>query len=331
MRVKDGLIRARNHFLPNPASNICSKRKSVFWQGIESVFGIDRIHRLQGGLANQMFQYAYAWALQERHPARVRVDLCGYANVQKDMRYQIEEVFEMPDKFPTLSNFCARAAKAVTRLSGRDWSFESTVEYKPEFMECDLRGFVQGYFPSFKYSAHVEAKLRRNFIFRQPGPPGALKALSQIEKTHSVAVHVRRGDYLLPQYSGSFGGICTRDYYRASIAHIRSCVPDAKLFIFSNDPAWCHEEFASEDAVIVEGNDGDLAWADMMLMSRCKHAIIANSSFSLWSRWLGGMGGGICIGPDRFTNGAFGMRIDDILPSSFVRINSSGIVTWPGA
>jgi|Laugresbdmm110sd_1035091.scaffolds.fasta_scaffold20283_2 hypothetical protein len=329
--MKQLLIRTRNHFLPNPAVNTTSADKSLIWAWFEKVFGIERVHRLQGGLGNQMFQYAHAWALQQRFPARVRVDLCGFANVNPEMAYRIEEVFDMCDKFPKIPNNFARTIKAISRLSGKDWSFEKTLEYKDEFISEDLRGFVQGYFPSFKYSKLIEAQLRRNFVFKQSVPPSALGALRAITRTEAVAVHVRRGDYLSPSHADALGGICTQLYYRKALALVRSRIPQAKFFFFSDDPSWCRSEFGIEAEMVIEGNVGDTSWVDMMLMSRCKHAIVANSSFSLWARWLGGMSGNICIGPDRFTNaGAHGARIEDILPPEFIRLNAEGAVVWPG-
>jgi hypothetical protein len=329
--MKQLLIRVRNHFLPNPVVNTLSSDPSILWRGFERVYGIDRIHRLQGGLANQMFQYSYAWALQQRFPARVRVDLCGFANVNPEMRYRIEEVFVMPDRFPVVPNNFARAAKTLTRLSGKDWSFEHTVEHKEAYLGADLRGFVQGYFPSFKYSSDVEAIVRRNFVFRQPPPVAAARLMSMMQDVGSVAVHVRRGDYLSPQCVGAFGGICPPRFYRSAMAMIRARVPAARFYFFSDDPEWCRAEFGSEAAEVISGHQGDRSWVDMMLMSRCQHAIVPNSGFSLWARWLGGLHGNICIGPDRFTNaGAHGTKIEDILPPEFIRLNAEGAVVWPG-
>ena len=197
--MKQLLIRTRNRLLPNPVVNTLSAEPSLLWRGFAGVFGIDRIHRFQGGLGNQMFQYAYALALQRRFPARTRVDLCGFANVDHEMRYRIEEVFALPDRFPVIGNHFARAAKGLTRLSGADWSFEKTLEFKPAYLAADLRGFVQGYFPSFRYLAGAEDLVRRNFVFRQAPPPGAARLAESLAAEESVAVHVRRGDYLSPQ------------------------------------------------------------------------------------------------------------------------------------
>jgi hypothetical protein len=58
-----------------------------------------------------------------------------------------------------------------------------------------------------------------------------------------------------------------------------------KVYIFSDDPEWCREHFPYE-VVTVNGED-EKHW-DIWLMSMCKYAIIANSSFHWWGAWLSG-------------------------------------------
>lgn len=294
------------------------------WKVAARLFHVDRIHRIQGGLANQMFQYAHAWALQHHHPARTFVDLSRYRVAPPDRAYRIEEVFEMPDRFPRLP---PSAARWISRwgLDRSNRSEELTVAFKDAFVRNDIRGVVQGYFPSFRYCAGVEGLVRRNFRFSRPLPARSLGLADRLLDPDSVAVHVRRGDYLNPENKADFFGMCTPLYYRAAGEYIRARRPSARFYFFSDDPGWCREEFKDMAHCVVDGHTGEDAWVDMALMSRCASAVIANSSFSLWSRWLAASADGINIGPSRFfNNGAYGARTEDILPASFIRMNESG-------
>ena len=302
-------------------------RPSPLWSVTSRYLEADRIHRIQGGLGNQMFQYAYAWALYHAFPARVRVDLSSYQGGRADRPYLLEDVFEMPDRFahvPSVKmNRCVRL-----RLDRFDRSEESTLKFKASFLENDLRGFVSGYFPSFRYIKTVEAKVRRNFRYKQPLPTDSGRWADLIAGSDSVALHVRRGDYLRPENKEEFSGICTKEYYQAAREVIRRLRPAARFFIFSDDPGWCRDDFAEPGDVIVSTADGTPDWVDMALMSRCEHAITANSSFSLWARWLGGTGGRhISIAPARFFNaGAFGSSPHGMIPPEFIRIDETGAV-----
>ncbi len=310
--------------------NVVNHRQSLGWRLSSWLHGVDRVHRIQGGLANQMFQYAFAWALHRRWPARTFVDLKKYESAPPDRAYKIEEVFEMPDKFPLIGD---KASRYINRwgLDRSNRSEEQTVEFKESYLAHDLRGLVQGYFPSFKYSANVEDLLKANFRFRKPLPGRNGRIAEHLMRETSVAVHIRRGDYLNPENKSDFYGMCTPAYYRAAIEYIRQRQENSQFYFFSDDPAWCRAEFSDVASAVVEGNVGEDSWADMELMSRCRSAIIANSSFSLWARWLAAPKGGVNIGPSRFLNGnAYGARTEDILPPSFIRFDETGTSVHDG-
>lgn len=302
-------------------------RPSLLWQVTGRYLGADRIHRIQGGLGNQMFQFAHAWALLERFPARVKVDISSYQNQREDRPYAVEDVFEMPDRLEHVP-VAKMAICRQLRLDRFDRSEERSIAYKEEFIDNDLRGFVSGYFPSFRYSKSVEEKVRWNFRFRQPLPSHALRWANLIARYDSVALHVRRGDYLRPENKDEFFGICTPAFYHSAKEVVRRRCPTARFFIFSDDPEWCQNTFTEQDEVVVSSPAGSPDWVDMALMSACKHGITANSSFSLWARWLGGVGGQhISISPARFLNaGAYGSTPHGMLPREFLRIDELGKV-----
>lgn len=68
---------------------------------------------------------------------------------------------------------------------------------------------------------------------------------------------------------------------------IKNRVNNAYLYVFTNDPEWVKAEFKTDLPMkFITENTGTDSYKDMLLMSLCKHNIIANSSFSWWGAWL---------------------------------------------
>jgi hypothetical protein len=101
----------------------------------------------------------------------------------------------------------------------------------------------------------------------------------------TVAVHVRFFD--VPNGRGINNA--PGDYYARAVAQMETLVPGAHYFVFSDQPAAARPRIPLPDARItwVSQNTGDAnAYADLWLMTQCKHFIIANSTFSWWGAWL---------------------------------------------
>lgn len=122
------------------------------------------------------------------------------------------------------------------------------------------------------------------------------KILSAIKNSAiTVSLHVRRGDYLLPQHAHFVE--LTTNYYKRAIAEFSNL--DFQLLVFSNDIQWCQENLHSLHSNIyyVQGNDD---FTDMCLMSLCNHNIIANSSFSWWAAYLNKNPDKIVVCPNKY-------------------------------
>lgn len=151
---------------------------------------------------------------------------------------------------------------------------------------------LEGCFQSEKYFQDCREQVREAYRFRgiesgaYPLPEAYRRLEKEIADCPSVSVHIRRGDYLEESHGGLYTGICTEQYYQEAFARMEKEVPGAKFFLFSNDPDWTREHFKGENRILVEGSTEDTGYLDLYLMSKCKHNIIANSSFSWWGAWL---------------------------------------------
>jgi hypothetical protein len=139
--------------------------------------------------------------------------------------------------------------------------------------------------------------------------------LATIEETNSVSIHIRRGDFLLEEEK--FGNICTPQYYGKAITEIGRRVETPVFFFFSDDMKWVRENMRIPHPYYIDWNRGKDSWQDMFLMSKCKHHIIANSTFSWWGAWLNPSPQKVVVTPGRFLNN---MDTPDLIPDSWVKV-----------
>jgi hypothetical protein len=98
-----------------------------------------------------------------------------------------------------------------------------------------------------------------------------------------VGIHVRGGDYLHGDAALKFGGIATKEYYFKAISHIKSNIPNAVFFIFTDDQNYVLSEFYELDFKFGNAGNGS---EDFIRMMTCDALIIGNSSFAYWAARL---------------------------------------------
>jgi len=157
---------------------------------------------------------------------------------------------------------------------------------------------IFGYFQSPLYFESISGRLRDelNALISESAVCDA-DIKKRLQAPHSVAVLVRRGDFVTQPVVQ----VCGHDYYLNAISHLRARVPGAQFYIFSDDPDWCRSTFTAPDQTVI----GPSAIApnplhDLYLMSLASHQIIANSTYSWWAAWLGKKDHQEVVMPDRW-------------------------------
>lgn len=154
--------------------------------------------------------------------------------------------------------------------------------------------YLDGYWQNEQYFSEIRAVLLQELWPNQPLSINAQAHQIKIQQTHAVSIHVRRGDYLNhPEI-----GVLDIDYYKRAVDYIKEKIEAPVFFVFSNDVAWCKDNFNFIDSpVFVEDTQTEID--DLMLMCQCQHNIVANSSFSWWAAWLNSNVDKIVIAPKR--------------------------------
>lgn len=282
------------------------------------------IIKIIGGLGNQMFQYAFYKSLQSRG-IKVYADLSDYENDAPHNGYELERVFNIsmkkPGKFllnlfiPHQRKWIFRKLKRVLRLKKTYKVEENEFRFHPSFLKNTNRYYI-GYWQNEGYFQEVAKQIKHIFSFPEITEKKNKDILKQILNTESVALHVRRGDYLKDP---KLGGICNLEYYEHAILNIKSKIKNPVFFVFSDEIDWCKQNLKLDNATFIDWNKANNSYIDMQLMSNCKHNIIANSSFSWWGAWLNDNRNKIIIAPKKWVN-TISPSDTDICPKSWIKI-----------
>ena len=164
---------------------------------------------------------------------------------------------------------------------------QSPSAFQPIFERIDVSKnyYFMGHWMNLRYFVDYENQIRSLFKLKDSSflCSDIAHLIQNDDKFTSVSLHIRRGDYL----NSGFIETMDIDYYKKAIEYIKLKVSNPYLFIFTNDFDWVEKHFQLDiPLTFVKGNTRQNSYKDMVLMSLCKHNIIANSSFSWWGAWL---------------------------------------------
>ena len=235
------------------------------------------IVRILGGLGNQMFQYAYAKAL-ELKGYDVKID------ISKFKKYKLHGGYHL-DQFKIDLETSTKLSVFLSKLGLRRSIKEKSLLFDSKFLNLPKNEYVKGYFQTEKYFTHIKEVLLKQFVLKSELSSTTINYLKDITiQKNSCSIHIRRGDYISNKKANSVHGTCDIEYYKEAVKLINNKFKDAYFFIFSDDITWVRNNLKVKNATYI--NHNVIPHEDMHLMSSCKHNITANSSFSWWGAWL---------------------------------------------
>ena len=258
---------------------------------------------IDGGLGNQMFEYAFYLSMQNCYPnSKIYLDTSMIKETVHN-GYELDRVFEIHAPMASLddvikySEYCppdASKSKIINSLNkirrciwGVKQSYivqeDSTAYYENYYHLNELYSYyLRGVWANVKYFAHIKEKILESFTFPDLKEEKNRSIAAEIQNSNSISIHFRKGDYV------QFGfEILGEEYFLNAMRYMNERVDNPKFFVFSGDIDSAKKIFGvKNNLVFINGNANKDSYIDMQLMSLCQHNIVANSTFSFWGAYL---------------------------------------------
>lgn len=290
------------------------------------------IVRLKGGLGNQLFCYAAARRLALANDAELVIDdVTGFRRDRVYRRHYQLDHFKItarratgPERLEPLERARRGVLKWINRrrpFGERTYIEQEGLNFDARLLEYRVRGpvYLDGLWQSEGYFKDSEAVIRRDLELVCPSDEATRQLAEEIRRVNAVAVHVRWFD---PPGAGGFHN-APSSYYEQAVRLLEAKVARPHYFLFSDDPDAAAKWFGfpSGRTTLVTHNHG-LAdgHRDLWLMTRCRHFIVANSTFSWWGAWLASHPDKLVIAPGVRLDGKTAWGFVGLIPESWIAL-----------
>lgn len=292
------------------------------------------ITKLQGGLGNQMFQYAAGKSLSLYHKVKLAVEVSFFNDgpthdLEFPRNFEMhhflgfnEEIVSETNKFD-LNKYPFLKQSKIQRLlpaHKRIIYKEPHYHFDKNFFNGKKQQFIKGQWQSEKFFKPFEEEIKKGFELKNEYIVNVLNSVSEMKHLETVSIHVRRGDYLRKPEILHWHGVMSKEYYLEAFKCIEKSTKVDSVYYFSDDPEWVEKELKPLiGGEVISGNKSKSQYEDFYWMSNCKHNIIANSSFSWWTAYLNKYPKKIIIAPKKWYNNA-PVITEDVYPQQWIKL-----------
>jgi hypothetical protein len=283
---------------------------------------------IKGRIGNQLFQYAYARAVQnkmeERSGEKCQIIIDDVYNNSENyynslQNYSLHNVIYVSDrsllhgrewKIPYF------VQRVLNRLEiGKSDSERHIIEKRNQkflnmcgVIKCDedyieisdkysKDVIIDGYFQSEKFFYDVKDEIKQIFRIEDEVDKSGYPNLEMIKKRNTVCISIKvQHNVGNPMYD-----LCHEDYYEKAIKCIIDQVDDPLFFICSDNVKYVKEHLidCTKYDIVEQSNDFPVH-ISLAVMALCKHFIIGNTSFGWWAQYLSDYSNKIVIAPSRW-------------------------------
>ena len=258
------------------------------------------IIEIKGGLGNQMFQYAAGLSLAHASNQNLMLDK-NWFSTQSNRIYRLDKFSIQAQYLSVLqylripTDYDGRHLRKIKAGISKIFRLKNPTIIREEnnpdlslMIEPQQDYFLSGYWQSERFFKEIKEDVKSAFDLKEKTLIEKKQAdlLHRMDSENSVAIHIRRGDYLKQEDLSVQFLVLGVDYYINSVTRLAEMENELQFFIFTDDPVWATTHFDIGYPYIIVSDKMTPDYEELYLMSRCKHQIIANSSFSWWGAWL---------------------------------------------
>jgi hypothetical protein len=291
------------------------------------------ISRLQGGLGNQMFQYALGRVLSLKNNTELGIDTTFLLDRTPIPNFTFRDydldVFNINPKIVSRNEipYLYRKYKLGVFMRYIDYLRRKILptpgkekiayHFDKKILDTGPDVYLEGWWQSPKYFKGYEDVIKKDFTFKSDWSQDILSLSQEIKNTESVCMFFRRGDFI----GNYFHDVVESDYYNKALDLLKSNTKIEKIYVFSDEIEWCKKNvmFPYPTLFVDEKFDGYKYSGKLFLMTCCKNFIIPNSSFSWWGAWLASNPDKIVVCPKKWT-GNDSVDTSDLIPQDWIRI-----------
>lgn len=266
------------------------------------------IIKLKGGLGNQFFQYAFGKNLSKITGSELKIDISNFKNNKRtflldkfntDFKIALEKEIEKFIPKNKLKRFIKKKVNNILPFSKKNYYIEKEDNFNKKIFNLNPNSYIEGYWQNEKYFYNIKKTLQKELTLKNNNLQHIYKNYKELKENESVSIHIRRGDYLEKKYAEKYINLNT-NYYKQAIKLITKKNKNPYFFIFSDDIDWCKKNLNIANCFYIDQTLQLKDYEELILMSKCKHNIIANSTFSWWAAWLNKNPNKIIIAPQKW-------------------------------
>lgn len=287
------------------------------------------IVKIQGGLGNQMFQYAFGRMLALRHNVLLKLDITIFKTYEFHLytmnHLNINGVYATDKEVVDFERYKPRTGRFGKLLNpffvdGTEYVKEPEYTFNQKNFDIKPPCLIDGYWQSEKYFLEIEDLVRKEFTLREPLNEYSRSIAEKIAAAgEPVALHIRRGDFAYHPYMSKVMGVCPPEYYDEAKKIISERVKNPVYFVFSDDVEWTKQHIQTGFPTEYIGQGPEINYMDLELMRLCKHHILSNSTFGWWGAWLSSHSrSGVTIAPTKWTQKGVDTR--DLIPEYWIKL-----------